>query len=140
MESNYIKCSIPLPLNFVKQHGLQGLSLFFFKWFYIIFASLKAAPHFSKERLFLAIRLLQQTDHAWLTTCSIYLFSFQHNTAQRSTVYLASCIIHIVQKFLSSIIMGLKTETLPHNDKVSTLPELHSLLLHPHPTPHQSLA
>lgn len=97
MESNYIKCSVSQPLNFVKQHGLRALLLGFFDCSFTLFLPrLQQLPIFLKKGCFQTLLpQLKQIGYAWLTTRSIYLFSFQ---AQPSTVYLASCIIHIAQK------------------------------------------
>lgn len=120
--------------------GFVACLVFFNCGFTLFLPLLKQLPIFLKNRYF------QPSDFATSVTTSRpclanYLLNlFIQFPTQHSTIYVASCIIHIVQKFLSSIIMAPKTQTLPHNDKVSTLPELHSLLLRPHPTPHQSLA
>lgn len=138
MESNYIKCSVSQPRNSVKQHGLRALLLGFFDCGFTLFMPrLKQLPILLKKGCFQTLLpWLKQTGHARLTTRSIYLFSFQCSPAQ----HIWHHVLYILcKKLLSSTIMALKTQTLPHNDKVSTLAELLSLLHRPHPT-HQSLA
>lgn len=81
--------------------------------------------------------MLEQANHAWQTPCSSSPFPAQLNPAQYIQ-YHASNTLH--KNFSEAQMMALKIQTLPHNDKVFTLPELHSLLRRPHPTPHRSLA
>lgn len=95
--SYYKKCSVPLPPNFVKQDGLQGLLSIL--WGYITLFCPQLSPGTDVSSYQALLPLLEQANHAWQTPYSIYSIS---STSQPSTVHLAPCIIHTAQKFLWS--------------------------------------
>lgn len=80
--SYYKKCSVPLPPNFVKQDGLQGLLSIF--WGYITLFYPPAFPrhrHFQLSGFATSVR----TSQPHLANTLLNLFHLQHNSTQYST-------------------------------------------------------